>query len=237
MDRALNYQFDWQLVLSGEYADWLVSGVITTLEISALSLLLAMLLGTIVAVMRMTKFKPLEWVGLAFTEFFRNTPLLVQIYFWYYGSNQVLPEAVNKWLYAHDFEFAAGVIALTVYTAAFIAEEIRSGIYSIPKNQLEASRAGGLSFIQAYRYVILPQAFRIIIPPLISQSLNLIKNSSLVMVIGVMDIFYMARQIESYSFHGFEAFTVATLIYLSISLVVSLCINLYNKHFLRQISY
>ncbi|WP_147821830.1 amino acid ABC transporter permease [Salidesulfovibrio onnuriiensis] len=233
----MNYQFDWQLVLSGEYADWLVSGFVTTLKISAVSLLLAMLLGTAVAVMRMTKFKPLEWFGLAFTEFFRNTPLLVQIYFWYYGSNQVLPDFVNKWLYAHDFEFAAGVIALTVYTSAFIAEEIRSGIYSIPKNQLEASRAGGLSFVQAYRFVILPQAFRIIIPPLISQSLNLIKNSSLVMVIGVMDIFYMARQIESYSFHGFEAFTVATLIYLSISLVVSLCINLYNKHFLRQISY
>lgn len=233
----MNYQFDWQLVLSGEYADWLVSGVITTLKISAVSLLCAMLLGTVVAVMRMTNFKPFEWFGLAFTEFFRNTPLLVQIYFWYYGSNQVLPDVVNKWLYEQDFEFAAGVIALTVYTAAFIAEEIRSGIYSIPKNQLEASRAGGLSFIKAYRYVILPQAFRIIIPPLISQSLNLIKNSSLVMVIGVMDIFYMARQIESYSFHGFEAFTVATLIYLSISLVVSLCINLYNKHYLRQISY
>lgn len=236
-EAALNYQFDWQLVLSGEYSQWLVDGVIVTLKISAVSLLLSMLLGTVVAVMRMTKFKPLEWLGLAYTEFFRNTPLLVQIYFWYFGSSQVLPDVVNKWLYARDFEFAAGVISLTVYTSAFIAEEIRSGIFSIPKNQLEASRAAGLSFVQAYRYVILPQAFRIIIPPLISQALNLIKNSSLVMVIGVMDIFYMAKQIESYSFHGFEAFTVATLIYLSISLVVSLCINLYDKHFLRQISY
>ncbi len=234
---VLNYQFDWNLVLSGQYAQWIIDGVKITLQISAVSIVFTMLLGTAVAVMRMSKFKPLEWFSFAFVEFFRNTPLLIQIFFWYFGSYAILPEPVNEWLYDHDFEFAAGVISLTVYTAAFVAEEIRAGINSIPKNQLEASRATGLSFLQAYRYVILPQAFRIIVPPLISQSLNLIKNSSLVMTIGVMDLTYMARQIESYTFHGFEAFTVATVIYLCISLVVSLMINMYNKHFLLQIKY
>lgn len=233
----MNYQFNWDLVLSGKYADWIVDGVILTLKISAVSIVLALMLGTLVAVMRMSKVKPLEWFSFGFVEFFRNTPLLVQIFFWYFGSYSVLPEFVNTWLYDHDFEFAAGVISLTVYSAAFFAEEIRAGIFSIPKNQLEASRATGLSFIQAYRFVILPQAFRIIIPPLISQSLNLIKNSSLVMTIGVMELTYMARQIESYTFHGFEAFTVATVIYLIISLVTSFCINMYNKHFLLQIKY
>lgn len=236
-ESTLNYQFDWNLVLSGEYGQWIIDGLIVTLKISALSIVLSMALGTLIAVFRMSKVKPLEWFSLAFTEFFRNTPLLVQIFFWYFGSDAVLPKSVNEWLYAHDFEFAAGTIALTVYTAAFIAEEIRAGIFAIPKNQLEASRATGLSFIQAYRFVILPQAFRIVIPPLISQSLNLIKNSSLVMTIGVMDLTYMARQIESYTFHGFEAFTVATLIYLCISLIVSFTINVYNKHFLLQIKY
>lgn len=233
----MNYQFNWSLVLSGKYADWIVDGVIMTLKISTISIVLAMLLGTIVAVLRMSKVKPLEWLSFGYVEFFRNTPLLVQIFFWYFGSYSVLPTFINEWLYNHDFEFAAGVISLTVYSSAFIAEEIRAGIYSIPKNQLEASRATGLSFIKAYRFVILPQAFRIIIPPLISQSLNIIKNSSLVMTIGVMELTYMARQIESYTFHGFEAFTVATLIYLVISLVISLCINMYNKHFLLQIKY
>jgi polar amino acid transport system permease protein len=233
----LKYNFDWSVVLTGEYHQWLVDGFWLTLKISAISIVLAMALGTLVAVLRMTKVKACVWFSLAFTEFFRNTPLLVQIYFWYFGSFVLLPEAVNKWLYKQDFEFASGVIALTVYTAAFIAEEIRAGIFAIPKNQLEASRATGLSFIQAYRYVILPQAFRIIIPPLISQFLNLIKNSSLVMTIGVMDLTYMARQIESHTFRGFEAFTAATAIYLCISLVVSLTINVYNKHFLRQIKY
>ena len=233
----MNYTFDFKTVLSGEYLGWIIDGVAVTCKISAVSLLFAMILGTAIAVMRLTNFKPFVWFSAAFTEFFRNTPLLVQIFFWYFGSDGLLPRGVLEWLYDHDFEFWAGVIALTVYTSAFIAEEIRSGINSIPRTQLEASRACGLSFIQAMRYVILPQAFRIIIPPLISQALNLLKNSSLCMTIGVMELTYMARQIESYSFRGFEAFTVSTLIYLCISLFVSFCITQYNKHFMRVVSH
>ena len=233
----MNYQFDWHLVLTGENAQWLKEGFFMTLEISAVSIFFSILMGTIIAVFRMSKIKPLEWISLAYTEFFRNTPLLVQIFFWYFGSEAVLPKAVNEWLYAHDFEFLAGVVSLTVYSSAFIAEEIRSGIFSIPKTQLEASRAAGLSFMQAMGYVILPQAFRIIVPPLISQCLNVIKNSSLVMTIGVAELTYMARQIESYTFHGFEAFTVSTLLYIAISLVVSISMNVYEKHFLRTVQY
>jgi polar amino acid transport system permease protein len=187
--------------------------------------------------MRMTKVKPLIWFSAAFTEFFRNTPLLVQIFFWYFGADSFLPRFILDWLYQQDFEFCAGVIALSVYSAAFIAEEIRAGVNSIPKNQLEASRACGLTFVQAMRYVILPQAFRIIVPPMISQALNLVKNSSLCMTIGVAELTYMARQIESYTFRGFEAFTISTLIYLCISLIVSFSINFYNKRFLRAVSY
>ncbi|WMW65476.1 amino acid ABC transporter permease [Nitratidesulfovibrio liaohensis] len=233
----MQYNFDWKLVLSGEYLQWIIDGVVVTCQISALSLVLAMAIGTLIAVMRLSGVRPLVWFSAGFTEFFRNTPLLVQIFFWYFGSDAVLPAAVNQWLYKQNFEFAAGVIALAVYTAAFIAEEIRSGIFSIPRTQLEASRACGLTFLQAMRYVVLPQAFRIIVPPLISQALNLFKNSSLCMTIGVMELTYMARQIESYTFHGFEAFTVSTLIYLTISLLVSFSITQYNKYFLRTIKY
>lgn len=224
-------------MLTGEYRDWLIDGFILTLQISGIAGLCAMILGTIVAVMRLSRVKPLEWLSLAYTEFFRNTPLLVQIFFWYFGSEALLPTALNEWLYSHDFEFVAGTVALTVYSSAFIAEELRSGVFSIPKNQLEASRATGLSFLQGYRYVILPQAFRIVIPPLISQLLNLLKNSSLVMTIGVMEVTYQARQVESFTFHGFESFTVATVLYLAVSLTVSFAITMYNKHFLRQLRY
>lgn len=229
----MRYDFDWGLVFSDPYRDWLIEGLVVTLKISAVSIFFSLLLGTVIAVMRLSRVKPLEWASYWYTEFFRNTPLLVQIFFWYFGSYSILPEAVNTWLYEQNFEFAAGVISLSVYTSAFIAEEIRAGVFSIPKTQLESSRACGLSFLQAMAYVILPQAFRIIIPPLISQFLNLIKNSSLVMTIGVMDLTYMARQIGSYTFQSFEAFTVATLIYIAISLIVSFLITQYDKRFLR----
>jgi polar amino acid transport system permease protein len=237
LELALNYEFNWMAVLTGEYRDWIIQGLLVPLKISAISIVLSLLLGTIVTTLRMTKIRVVEWICLSYIEFFRNTPLLVQIFFWYFGSYVILPEAVNQWLYAHDYEFAIGVVSLTIYTAAFIAEEIRSGIISIPKEQMESSRATGLSFIQSMSFVVLPQAFRIVVPTLISQFLNLIKNSSLVMTIGVMDLTYMTRQIESYSFRGFEAFTVATLLYIAISLIVSFAITVYNRKYLRMIKY
>ncbi|HCF05280.1 MAG TPA: ABC transporter permease [Desulfomicrobiaceae bacterium] len=229
----MNYTFNWALIFAGEYGRWFVDGLAVTLELSGISILFALLLGTLLTVLRLSRVRPLVWFSAAYVEFFRNTPLMVQIFFWYFGSDPILPDFFKKWLYQQNIEFATAVIALSTYTAAFIAEELRSGILSIPKTQLEASRATGLTFIQAMRYVILPQAFRIIIPPLISQFLNLIKNSSLAMTIGVMELTYMARQVEAHTFHGFEAFTVSTLIYLSLSLLVSFIINQYNKHFLH----
>jgi polar amino acid transport system permease protein len=229
----MNYKFNWPLIFSGEYAQWFIDGLSVTLQLSGLSIVLALLLGTLLTTMRLSRVRPLVWFSVGYIEFFRNTPLVVQIFFWYFGSDPLLPGFFKEWLYRQNIEFATGVIALSTYTAAFIAEELRSGILSIPRTQLEASRATGLTFLQAMGYVILPQAFRIIIPPLISQFLNLIKNSSLAMTIGVMELTYMARQVEAHTFHGFEAFTVSTLMYLSLSLLVSLAINQYNKRCLH----
>lgn len=229
----MHYTFNWSLIFSGNYGQWFLDGLVITLQLSVLSIFFALLLGTLLTIMRLSDFKPLVWFSVGYIEFFRNTPLVVQIFFWYFGSDPILPDFFKQWLYQQNIEFATGVIALSTYTAAFIAEELRSGILSIPKTQLEASRATGLTFLQAMSYVILPQAFRIVIPPLISQFLNLIKNSSLAMTIGVMELTYMARQVEAHTFHGFEAFTVATLMYLSLSLLVSLGITQYNKKCLR----
>lgn len=232
----MNYTFNWELVLSGEYFGWLMDGFLVTLQISALSLFFALILGTGIAVLRLSHVKPLVWISALYTEFFRNTPLLVQILFWYFGSDAILPEFAKDWLYQQNIEFAAGVIALSIYTSAFIAEEIRSGIGSIPRTQMEASRACGLGFLQSMRYVILPQAFRIIIPPLISQALNLFKNSSLCMVIGVGELTYMARQIESHTARVFEPFTISTLLYLAVSILVSFILTQYNKRVLKTTS-
>ncbi|HOI75098.1 MAG TPA: amino acid ABC transporter permease [Syntrophales bacterium] len=224
-----SYQFDWSVVTSGQYFEWLVSGLKITLELSVWSIVLSFLLGLIIAVMRMSNVRPILWFSHAYLEFFRNTPLLVQIFFWYFGSYQVLPKAVNDWLNSVNFEFAAAVIALTIYTSAFIAEDIRSGVRSIPKEQMEAARSSGFSYIRSMLFIVLPQAVRLTIPPLINQFLNVTKNSSLAMTIGVAEITYQARQVESYTFKGFEAFTAATLVYLILSLVIAGMMTIYNR--------
>ena len=230
-----NYQFDWAIITSGKYFEWLVSGLKITIELSAVSIALSFILGLLIAVMRMSNAAPIRWFAHSYLEFFRNTPLLVQIFFWYFGSYQVLPESVNEWMYEHNFEFVSAVIALTIYTSAFIAEDIRSGVRSIPKEQMEAARSSGFSYLRSMQYIILPQAVRITIPPLINQFLNLAKNSSLAMTIGVAELTYQARQVESYTFKGFEAFTAATLVYLAISLVITALVTLYSKKILNPI--
>ena len=229
----LKYHFDWSIVTSGKYFDWLVSGMKVTLEISSVGIVLAFIIGLIVAVAKMSSFRPIRWAASVYLEFFRNTPLLIQIFFWYFGSYKLLPTPVNDWLNTTNFEFAAALIALTIYTSAFIAEDIRSGILSIPKEQMEAARSAGFSYLRAMQYIILPQAVRVTVPPLVNQFLNLLKNSSLAMTIGVMELTYQARQVESYSFKGFEAFTAATVVYLALSVTVTALMDVYNKKVLN----
>jgi polar amino acid transport system permease protein len=230
---VLKYHFDWSVVTSGKYFDWLISGLKVTLELSSVSIVLAFLLGLFIAVMRMSHNRPIRLIATAYLEFFRNTPLLVQIFFWYFGSYKILPTVINDWLNSTNFEFAAAVIALTIYTSAFIAEDIRSGVLSIPKEQMEAARSAGFSFLRSMQHIILPQAVRITVPPLVNQFLNLAKNSSLAMTIGVAELTYQARQVESYSFKGFEAFTAATLIYLVLSVCITSLVHVYDTRVLN----
>lgn len=229
----LSYTFDWSLVTSGKYFDWLVSGMKVTLELSVLGIIFSFIIGLLIAVMRMSNFRPLRWLASAYLEFFRNTPLLVQIFFWYFGSYKILPKVVNDWLVTTNFEFAAALIALTIYTSAFIAEDIRSGVLSIPKEQMEAARSAGFSYFRGMQYIILPQAIRITVPPLVNQFLNLAKNSSLAMTIGVAELTYQARQVESYTFKGFEAFTAATVVYLALSVIITWLVHVYDKRVLN----
>jgi polar amino acid transport system permease protein len=226
---VFKYQFDWAVVTSGKYFEWLLQGLYTTLQLSLVSIALSFFLGLLIAVMRMSRVKPVRWIAHGYLEFFRNTPLLVQLFFWYFGSYKILPKVVNDWLASTNFEFAAAVIGLTIYTSAFIAEDIRSGVRSIPKEQVEAARSSGFSYIRSMQYIVLPQAVRLTIPPLVNQFLNVTKNSSLAMTIGVMELTYQARQVESYTFKGFEAFSAATLIYVGLSVVIAWLVSVYDK--------
>jgi His/Glu/Gln/Arg/opine family amino acid ABC transporter permease subunit len=212
----VNYTFKWSVLWTGESGQWLLSGLIVTLELSALAWLLAVALGIVSGALRTVKFRPLRALATFYVEFFRNVPLLVWMFFWYFAVPPALPEVIREWMFSHGLEFWAGVFALGVYSGARFSEVLRSGIQSIPKTQTEAAVASGLTTFQAYRYVILPVALRIIIPPGTSESLNLLKNSSLALTISVAELTFQTRQIETYTAKAIEALTAGTLIYLAL---------------------
>lgn len=213
--------FDLSLVLSGSYHAMLVAGLRLSLELAALTLLFALPLAVLVALLRLAPVRPLRWLGFAYVEAIRNIPLLAHMLFWYFGAPELLPEALKERLYEGDIEVISAIVALTLYTAAYMAEDIRSGVRAIAPVQFEAGRSLGLGFLATMRLVILPQALRITVPPLISQTLNLWKNTSIATVIGVGELMYQAAQVESASFRSFEAFAFATASYLSVSLLIT----------------
>ncbi len=210
----MNYEFNWSVLWSGQSGGWLLQGLLTTLEISALAWLLAVALGILSGALRTVPFAPLRAGATFYVEFFRNVPLLVWMFFWYFGVPPLLPRGVQDWLFNHGAEFWAGMFALGVYHGARLSEVIRSGIQSIPRTQFEASMAMGLTVFQAYRLVIVPIALRLIVPPATSESLNLLKNSSVALTISVAELTFQTRQIETYTARAIEALTAGTLIYL-----------------------
>src|SRR3989449_4088055 len=168
----MTYHFDWSVLWSGQSAIWLLRGLATTLEISCLAWLMALTLGIISGALRTISLSPLRWIAGFYVEFFRNVPLLVWMFFWYFAIPPLLPEAAREWLFDHGAEFWAGMFALGVYHGARMSEVIRSGIQSIPKTQFEAAVAMGLTTFQAYRLVILPIPLRLILPPATSGALQ-----------------------------------------------------------------
>lgn len=217
----MSYNFNWSVLWSGQSGGWLLSGLLTTLEISFLGWSLAVTLGVLSGALRTMPLAPLRWLALGYVEFFRNVPLLVWMFFWYFGVPPLLPQTVQEWLFEHGAEFWSGVFALGVYHGARLSEVIRAGIQSIPKVQLEAALSTGLSVAQAYRLIILPIALRLIIPPATNETLNLIKNSSVALTIGVAEVTFQTRQIETYTAKAFEALAAGTAVYLALCLTIA----------------
>jgi len=227
----MHYDFQWSVLWSGENGRWLVQGIWTTLRISALAWILAWGLGILSGALRTVPIRPLRALASFYVEFFRNVPLLVWLFFWYFGAPQALPRAAQNWLNLHNPEFWSAVVGLSVYHGARFAEVVRSGILSVPKSLLEVSVASGLSVAQAYRLIIIPIAWRLIIPPATNESLNLLKNSSLALTIGVAELTFMTRQIETYTARAFEALTAGTLIYLLLCLGIAVIMGQVERYF------
>jgi putative glutamine transport system permease protein len=213
---------DWSVL--PENAGLLAQGLLLTLEVSALALMLALALGVIVATLRVAPSALLRRTGTVYVEVLRNIPLLVQLFFLFFALPSIgirLPA------------FACGVLALGVYTSAFVAEAIRSGIAAVAKGQLEAALSSGMRYATAMRMIVLPQAITKTIPPLGNTALNLIKNSSLVSTISMLDILGTANLMGSRSFQYVPMFVGAGICYLILTLPAAFAVNFLERRYAR----
>ena len=225
----MNYNWNWSIFwelspdASGTYIQTLFYGLGWTLATALTAWVLALGIGILVGTMRTTPVRWLVMTGNAFTELFRNIPLLVQMFLWFFVVPELLPTAMGDWVkQLPNASFWTAVVALALFTAARVAEQVRAGIQSLPRGQMAAGTALGLTMPQTYRYVVLPVAMRVVLPPLTSEFLNIIKNSSVALTIGLMELTARTRAMQEFSFQVFEAFTAATLIYLAVNGLVVL---------------
>jgi len=217
----MNYHWNWGIFLeqvkSGDetYLDWLITGLGWTLAVSLTAWLLALSIGIVVGALRTTPSRLLVGLGNAWVELFRNIPLLVQMFLWFFVMPEFLPRDWSLWV-KQDMpakEFATAALCLGFFTSARIAEQVRAGLASLPRGQRDASLALGFTLPQTYRHVILPQALRIVIPPLTSEFMNVFKNSSVAFAIGVLELTFQARQMQEDSEQGIETYLAVTLLY------------------------
>ncbi len=210
---------------TGTYLHYLLVGLAWTLATALAAWVIALIIGAVVGTLRTTPMKWLVRAGNFYVEIFRNIPLIVQMFLWFFVIPELLPTALGDWIKQMPppwGSYVPAVLCLGIFTSVRVAEQVKAGIQSLPRGQRLAAIATGLTQTQAYRYVILPQAFRIILPPLTSEFMNIVKNSSVALTIGLLELTGRARAMQEFSFRVFEAFSAATVIYLLTNLVVVL---------------
>lgn len=218
----MNYNWNWGVLFIQPYAGWILTGLQLTLVIACTATVAAFSLGAVVGVLRTVEARLLRHCATAYVELFRNVPLLVQMFLWFFVLPELLPASWGHYLkreLPHP-EVITAIVCLAFYQAARVAETVRAGIESIRRGQTLAGLAIGLTPIQVYWYVILPVTLRIIVPDLTNIFLGTVKDSSLALTIGVLELTAQSRQIEVYTFQGFEAFFAATLLYQAITVAV-----------------
>lgn len=202
------------------YGDQLLVGFRNTLVASVIALVFSLIIGSLIGIMQTTENPIAKKIGNIYVEFFRNIPLLIIVMFFYV----VVP------LYGFPISgFTSGVIGLTIYTSAFVADVIRSGIKAVAKGQMEAALSQGLTFWQAMRYVIFPQAIKVVIPPLGNQFINLVKNSSILAMVAGLDLMYYGDLIANETFNTFDTYILVGLFYLVITVPLTLVMSRIEK--------
>ncbi|MBR8653415.1 amino acid ABC transporter permease [Achromobacter sp. Marseille-Q0513] len=234
----MNYNWSWSVFLDMSpdgvhtFLETLLIGVGWTLALSLIAWVFSLLLGSCLGVMRTASSRALNFAGAAYVEVFRNIPLLVQMFLWYFVLPELLPHAWGvaiKQMPQPWGQFLPAVLCLGFYGSSRVAEQVRAGIQSLPRGQLQAGIAQGLTEAQVYRYIILPQAYRIVLPPLTSEFMGTIKYSSVALTIGLLELTGQARSMQEFSFHIFEAFSAATAVYLILNGVVVLGMRMLER--------
>jgi glutamate/aspartate transport system permease protein len=232
----VNYHWNWHIFWepapngTGNYLDMLLSGLVLTIETAICAWVLALAFGSVIGVMRTLPSKTASWIGFGYVEFFRNMPLLVQLFVWFFVLPELLPRGLGLWLkQMPNAPFYTAAIGVGLFMSARVAEQTRAGINSLPRGQRLAATALGLTSAQTYRYVLLPMAFRIMVPPLTSEFLSTIKNTSVAITIGLIELTGEARAMQEFSFQVFEAFTAATMLYLLINVVVVIAMRFLER--------
>jgi glutamate/aspartate transport system permease protein len=197
------------------YLQWLMQAWGWTLSVALLALVIALVIGSLIGILRTVPSKGLVFFGEAWTELFRNIPLIVQLFIWYFVVPRVFP------VMAHVPGFLLAVFGLGFFTSARIAEQVKAGIQALPKGQRYAGLAVGLTLPQTYRYVIMPMAFRIVIPPITSESMNIIKNSSVAFAVQIAELTFFAQQAAEETSHGIEVYLAVTLLYFVSAFIIN----------------
>jgi polar amino acid transport system permease protein len=205
---------DWSFFISPRILDAVGDGAKLTMTITVFASAIAFVLGVAVALSSRSMHRLARRAAAVYVTFFRNVPLLVVLFFFYFGLPGLLPRRDFPFLYRNDYELTVAVIAVALVSAAFLAEVLRAGIEAVPAGQTEAAEALGLRRTQGFRLVVWPQLLPIILPGLCNEAINVVKNSTYAMTIGVTELIWQAQQIEAETFKGFEAMTSVTFAFL-----------------------
>jgi glutamate/aspartate transport system permease protein len=205
---------DWLLLFRAPYGERVLDAVLTTLELSLISWVFALVIGVVAGLLREAPVRAARLAATAFVEIFRNVPLLVQLFFIYFVLPRALPLPLRQTLFAFGWEFVSAVLTLTLYTGAKIAEHVRSGLNTVGVGVRQAAMSTGLTWIAAQRHVVGPLVLRTIVPGLTSEFVTVFKSSSLAMTIGVVETSYLTQQLGLQTFHWIEASTLGTVVYL-----------------------
>lgn len=227
----MKYEFDWDILFTEPYSQMLITGIKITLLIFALSSIASVLLGTAISILRISRIRFLHWLGTLYVKIFQSIPVLFWILFLYYVFPELLPFGLGSKL--NDYYYypvIASIVGLTLDNASYVSDILRGGRLLIPQTQREVAIATGLNRVQQYVHVLLPQMFRIMLPPLGTRMVHNFKNTTLCMAITAPELMWSTQQIESLTFKGVEAIIFATVFYISFSIIMASLIIILERH-------